>query len=97
MRKRDKLSKEKQEYIQNQFSKEKTETHFIKFERNKETFFSTQEGLQFLNNRDKIYFICEVCGEDILGGLRSACTYTGAENLKGLPRCTTFIRVNRIK
>lgn len=64
MRKRDKLSKEKREYIQRQFSKEKTETHFIKFERNKETFFSTQEGLQFLNNRNKVYFVCEVCGEE---------------------------------
>ena len=32
---------------------------------------------------------------DILGGLRSACTYVGASNLKQLPKCTTFIRVNR--
>lgn len=32
---------------------------------------------------------------DILGGLRSACTYVGAESLKQLPKCTTFIRVNR--
>lgn len=32
--------------------------------------------------------------EDILGGLRSACTYTGAENLKYLSKCTTFVRVN---
>jgi GMP reductase len=32
---------------------------------------------------------------DILGGLRSACTYVGAETLKQLPKCTTFIRVNR--
>jgi len=31
----------------------------------------------------------------ILGGLRSACTYVGAETLKQLPKCTTFIRVNR--
>jgi GMP reductase len=31
----------------------------------------------------------------ILGGLRSACTYTGARTLKQLPKCTTFIRVNR--
>jgi len=31
----------------------------------------------------------------ILGGLRSACTYTGAKNLKQLPKCTTFVRVNR--
>jgi GMP reductase len=32
---------------------------------------------------------------DILGGLRSACTYVGAETLKQLPKCTTFIRVNK--
>lgn len=29
---------------------------------------------------------------DILGGLRSACTYTGAGKLKELPRRATFIR-----
>lgn len=29
---------------------------------------------------------------DILGGLRSACTYTGASKLKELPRRATFIR-----
>lgn len=32
---------------------------------------------------------------DMLGGLRSACTYAGARFLKDLPKCTTFIRVNR--
>jgi GMP reductase len=32
---------------------------------------------------------------DMLGGLRSACTYVGASTLKQLPKCTTFIRVNR--
>lgn len=32
---------------------------------------------------------------DILGGIRSTCTYVGAETLKQLPKCTTFIRVNR--
>lgn len=32
---------------------------------------------------------------DILGGLRSACTYVGALALKQLSKCTTFIRVNR--
>src|SRR5210317_859401 len=30
--------------------------------------------------------------QDLLGGLRSACTYVGAEKLKHLPKCTTFIR-----
>jgi GMP reductase len=33
--------------------------------------------------------------KEILGGLRSACTYAGAKRLKDLPKCTTFIRVNR--
>jgi GMP reductase len=32
---------------------------------------------------------------DILGGVRSTCTYVGARKLKDLPKCTTFIRVNR--
>jgi GMP reductase len=31
---------------------------------------------------------------DILGGLRSACSYVGAASLKELPKRTTFIRVN---
>jgi len=33
--------------------------------------------------------------KDILGGIRSTCTYVGAENLKALSKCTTFIRVAR--
>ena len=33
--------------------------------------------------------------QDILGGLRSTCTYVGAPTLKQLSKCTTFIRVNR--
>jgi len=32
--------------------------------------------------------------QDILGGVRSACSYVGAASLKQLPKCTTFIRVN---
>jgi GMP reductase len=32
---------------------------------------------------------------DLLGGIRSTCTYVGASNLKQLSKCTTFIRVNR--
>ena len=34
--------------------------------------------------------------EEILGGLRSTCTYVGTNKLKDLSKCTTFIRVNRI-
>lgn len=32
---------------------------------------------------------------DLLGGLRSTCTYVGAPSLKQLSKCTTFIRTNR--
>lgn len=32
---------------------------------------------------------------DLLGGIRSTCTYVGAPTLKQLPKCTTFVRVNR--
>jgi GMP reductase len=32
---------------------------------------------------------------DILGGLRSTCTYTGAKSLKDLSKCTTFVRVTQ--
>lgn len=30
--------------------------------------------------------------QEILGGVRSACTYAGAEKLKNLPKCATFVR-----
>lgn len=33
--------------------------------------------------------------QNILGGLRSACSYVGAVKLKDLPKCSTFIQVNR--
>jgi GMP reductase len=32
--------------------------------------------------------------KDILGGIRSTCTYVGAGELKHLSKCTTFVRVN---
>ena len=35
--------------------------------------------------------------QEILGGLRSTCTYVGAKYLKQLPKCTTFVRVSRQK
>jgi GMP reductase len=33
--------------------------------------------------------------KDILGGVRSTCTYVGAGELKHLSKCTTFVRVNK--
>jgi GMP reductase len=34
--------------------------------------------------------------QDILGGLRSTCSYVGAKTIEALPGYTTFVRVNRI-
>ena len=31
---------------------------------------------------------------EILGGVRSTCTYIGAKRLKDMAKCTTFVRVN---
>jgi GMP reductase len=33
--------------------------------------------------------------QDILGGIRSACTYTGSKSLKELPKRTTFVKVHQ--
>ena len=33
--------------------------------------------------------------DDILGGVRSTCTYIGANRIKDIPKCTTFMMVNR--
>ena len=33
--------------------------------------------------------------KNILGGVRSACTYTGARTIKQMPKCATFVRVNQ--
>ena len=34
--------------------------------------------------------------EEILGGVRSTCTYIGAEKLKDLPKCATFIQTKQV-
>ena len=34
--------------------------------------------------------------EDILGGVRSACTYIGARRLKDMPKCATFVTTQNV-
>jgi len=45
----------------------------------------------------KVLYKGSVAGilQEILGGIRSACTYTGSRKLKELPKRTTFIRVQK--
>jgi len=37
----------------------------------------------------------ETTVQDLLGGIRSTCTYAGAKSLKQLSKCTTFVRVTQ--
>ena len=32
---------------------------------------------------------------EIIGGVRSACTYIGARRVKDMPKCATFVQVNK--
>jgi GMP reductase len=34
--------------------------------------------------------------EQILGGVRSTCTYIGARRIKDMPKCAHFVRVNNV-
>ena len=34
--------------------------------------------------------------EQILGGVRSTCTYIGATRIKDMPKCAHFVRVNNV-
>jgi GMP reductase len=34
--------------------------------------------------------------EDILGGVRSSCTYIGARRLKDMPKCASFVKTNNV-
>ena len=69
---------------------------------------SSNEAMERYNGGKKDYVasegrVIEVpykgCADDvvqqILGGLRSACSYSGASTLKDLPKCCTFIKVAR--
>ena len=33
--------------------------------------------------------------QDLLGGVRSTCTYAGAKKLKWLSKCTTFVKTGQ--
>jgi len=81
--------------------KEQQQKHKLRF-----YGMASQEALDKYHNGDSDYRASEgKCTEvsykgpakdvmkEILGGLRSACTYVGAKDLKDLPKCTTFIKL----
>ena len=79
----EKLDKQKREYKAMQFKNPFSNMENV-FEdltvNQQQAQFQAQQGAQQRAN--------------ILGGLRSSCTYVGASSLKQLSKCTTFVRVN---
>ena len=54
--------------------------------------YRAAEGkIVYINDRGPVDQTCQ----DILGGVRSACTYVGARKLKELTMRTTFVRVTQ--
>ena len=80
----------KQGILRNGFS-----LYFASFNRNKRSItlnLRTAEGKEvLLDARGPV----ENTLQDILGGVRSACTYVGANKLKELSKRTTFVRVTQ--
>jgi GMP reductase len=68
-----------------------SETAMTKHYGSTATYRANEGKLVFVPYRGSV----DLSMRDILGGLRSACTYVGAHQLKDLPKQTTFIRVNR--
>ena len=60
---------------------------------NKNTFCIAPWYSLYLNSDKKLAPCCKFkeTVEDILGGVRSACTYIGARRLKDMPKCATFV------
>ena len=50
--------------------------------------FKPDGTIMYVTNREKDTIL------NILGGVRSSCTYVGAPSLKQLSKCTTFVRVS---
>ena len=47
------------------------------------------------NTYKNIFIVTDSNILNILGGVRSSCTYVGAPSLKQLSKCTTFVRVSK--
>lgn len=67
-----------------------SEEAMVKFNGGKENYKASEGRCVKVKYRGRV----ENTIEEILGGVRSTCTYAGTEKLKDLSKCTTFIRVN---
>lgn len=67
-----------------------SEEAMIKFNGIKENYKASEGRCVKVKYKGKV----ENTIQEILGGIRSTCTYVGTEKLKDLSKCTTFIRVN---
>ena len=68
-----------------------SETAQIKYYGKKQSYRASEGRLIKVPYKGEVRFTVE----EILGGLRSTLTYAGAKTIKDLPKCTTFIKLNK--
>ena len=74
---------------------EKAKYYGIKTLNEAEAFISHPTlSANYLTCLDTLQLHTDQSISNILGGIRSSCTYVGAPSLKQLSKCTTFVRVS---
>ena len=69
-----------------------SDTAMEKYSRNKDGYRGSEGKRVLLDNRGPV----EPTIVEIIGGVRSTCTYIGARRIKDMPKCATFVRVNNV-
>jgi GMP reductase len=69
-----------------------SDTAMEKYGRKKDGYRGSEGKKVLLNNRGPV----EPTVVEIIGGVRSTCTYIGARRIKDMPKCATFVRVNNV-
>jgi GMP reductase len=67
-----------------------SDTAMEKYGRQKDGYRSSEGKKVLLDNRGPV----EPTIIEIIGGVRSTCTYIGAKRIKDMPKCATFVKVN---
>ena len=68
-----------------------SKTAMVKYSGGVAKYRAAEGKLVWIEDRGPVEQTCQ----DILGGVRSACTYVGAKRLKELTMRTTFVRVSQ--
>ena len=69
-----------------------SETAMDKYGRKKDGYRGSEGKKVLLDSRGPV----DPTVIEIIGGVRSTCTYIGARRIKDMPKCATFVRVNNV-